>query len=61
MGDAASRVGRINENGSIGIIDKECRMIALHIDDAIVKVWCFCPTFAASSSENELAFCKQRV
>ena len=37
-GDASSRVGRVNENGSTGIIDPLCRMIALHIYDAIIKV-----------------------
>ena len=37
LGEASSRVGRPSENGSMGIIDPLCRMIALHIYDAIVK------------------------
>lgn len=37
-GDASAKVGRINENGSMGMVDPQCRMIGLHIYDAIIKV-----------------------
>jgi len=38
MDNANSKVGRVNSNGIMGIVDPSCRMIALHIYDAIVKV-----------------------
>lgn len=38
MGNASAKVGRINNNGIVGIVDPDCRTIALHIYDAIVKV-----------------------
>ena len=38
MGNASAKVGRVNSNGIMGIVDPECRMIALHIYDAIIKV-----------------------
>eukprot|EP00493_Phyllostaurus_siculus_P021220 UN21546 len=37
-GDVQDKIGRPCDSGSIGIIDPECRMIALHLYDGLLKV-----------------------
>ncbi|XP_024030431.1 DNA damage-binding protein 1 isoform X1 [Morus notabilis] len=38
MGDVSDRIGRPTDNGQIGIIDPECRLIGLHLYDGLFKV-----------------------
>jgi len=38
MDNASSKVGRVNSNGIMGVVEPSCRMIALHIYDAVVRV-----------------------
>ncbi|KAK1282340.1 DNA damage-binding protein 1 [Acorus calamus] len=38
MGDISDRVGRPSDNGQIGIIDADCRLIGLHLYDGSFKV-----------------------
>lgn len=38
MGDLTDRIGRPTEQGQIGIVDPECRMIGLHLYDGLFKV-----------------------
>ncbi|CAM8892866.1 unnamed protein product [Rhodiola kirilowii] len=38
MGDVSDRIGRPTDNGQIGIIDPDCRMIGLHLYDGLFKV-----------------------
>ena len=38
MGDLTDRIGRPTEQGQIGIIDPECRMIGLHLYERLFKV-----------------------
>ncbi|KAF6166099.1 hypothetical protein GIB67_023809 [Kingdonia uniflora] len=38
MGDVSDRIGRPTENGQIGIIDPDCRLIGLHLYDGLFKV-----------------------
>mmetsp|Transcript_63382 Transcript_63382/g.200458 ORF Transcript_63382/g.200458 Transcript_63382/m.200458 type:complete len:1099 (-) Transcript_63382:192-3488(-) len=38
MGDVQDRIGRPTDNGSIGIIDHDCRLIGLHLYDGLFKV-----------------------
>ncbi|KAL0352802.1 UNVERIFIED_CONTAM: DNA damage-binding protein 1 [Sesamum angustifolium] len=38
MGDVSDRIGRPTDNGQIGIIDPDCRLIGLHLYDGLFKV-----------------------
>ncbi|KAI3824589.1 hypothetical protein L1987_06052 [Smallanthus sonchifolius] len=38
LGDISDRVGRPTDNGQIGIIDPNCRLIGLHLYDGLFKV-----------------------
>ncbi|XP_047333166.1 DNA damage-binding protein 1-like [Impatiens glandulifera] len=38
MGDVSDRIGRPTDNGQIGIIDPDCRLIGLHLYDSLFKV-----------------------
>jgi hypothetical protein len=38
MGDLTDRIGRPTEQGQIGMVDPECRMIGLHLYDGLFKV-----------------------
>jgi DNA damage-binding protein 1 len=38
MGDVSDRIGRPTDNGQIGIIDPDCRVIGLHLYDGLFKV-----------------------
>ncbi|EFJ23079.1 hypothetical protein SELMODRAFT_151061 [Selaginella moellendorffii] len=38
MGDVSDRIGRPTDNGQIGIVDPECRLIGLHLYDGLFKV-----------------------
>ncbi|WOL16215.1 DNA damage-binding protein 1 [Canna indica] len=38
MGDVSDRIGRPTDNGQIGIIDPDCRIIGLHLYDGLFKV-----------------------
>lgn len=38
MGDVSDRIGRATDNGQIGIIDPDCRLIGLHLYDGLFKV-----------------------
>ncbi|KAL9676917.1 hypothetical protein QQ045_005139 [Rhodiola kirilowii] len=38
MGDVSDRIGRPTDNGQIGIIDPDCRLIGLHQYDGLFKV-----------------------
>ncbi|KAI9079024.1 hypothetical protein K1719_039024 [Acacia pycnantha] len=38
MGDVSDRIGRPSDNGQIGIIDPDCRLIGLHLYDGLFKV-----------------------
>ncbi|CAN4082375.1 unnamed protein product [Withania somnifera] len=38
MGDVSRRIGRPTDNGRIGIIDPDCRLIGLHLYDGLFKV-----------------------
>jgi DNA damage-binding protein 1 len=38
MGDLTDRIGRPTEQGQIGIVDPQCRMIGLHLYDGLFKV-----------------------
>ncbi|KAK8567775.1 hypothetical protein V6N13_105725 [Hibiscus sabdariffa] len=38
MGDVSDRIGRPADNGQIGIIDPDCRLIGLHLYDGLFKV-----------------------
>ncbi|KAK0579690.1 hypothetical protein LWI29_029830 [Acer saccharum] len=37
MGDVSDRIGRPTDNGQIGIIDPDCRLIGLHLYDGLFK------------------------
>ena len=37
MGDVHDRIGRPTEQGQIGIVDPDCRMIGLHLYDGLFK------------------------
>jgi len=37
-GDVQDKVGRLSDSGMIGIIDPQCRMIALHLYDGLLKI-----------------------
>nr|GME02248.1 DNA damage-binding protein 1 [Ipomoea batatas] len=39
MGDVSDRIGRPTDNGQIGIIDPDCRLIGLHLYDGLFKVF----------------------
>lgn len=39
-GDVKDHVGRPVDNGQIGVVDPECRLIGLHLYDGLFKV-CF--------------------
>lgn len=38
MGDVSDRIGRPTDNGQIGLIDPDCRLIGLHLYDGLFKV-----------------------
>ncbi|CAH2078400.1 unnamed protein product [Thlaspi arvense] len=38
MGDVSDRIGRPTDNGQIGIIDPDCRLVGLHLYDGLFKV-----------------------
>ncbi|BBN08966.1 DNA damage-binding protein 1 [Marchantia polymorpha subsp. ruderalis] len=38
MGDVSDRIGRPTDNGQIGIVDPDCRLIGLHLYDGLFKV-----------------------
>ncbi|KAK8960477.1 DNA damage-binding protein 1a [Platanthera guangdongensis] len=38
MGDVSDRIGRPTDNGQVGIIDPDCRLIGLHLYDGLFKV-----------------------
>ncbi|XP_051128213.1 DNA damage-binding protein 1-like [Andrographis paniculata] len=38
IGDVSDKVGRPTDNGQIGIIDPDCRLIGLHLHDGLFKV-----------------------
>ncbi|KAL1180727.1 hypothetical protein V6Z11_A03G251400 [Gossypium hirsutum] len=38
MGDVSDRIGRPTDNGQIGVIDPDCRLIGLHLYDGLFKV-----------------------
>ncbi|KAJ1703919.1 hypothetical protein LUZ63_003698 [Rhynchospora breviuscula] len=38
VGDVSDRIGRPTDNGQIGIIDPDCRLIGLHLYDGLFKV-----------------------
>ncbi|KAH8952399.1 hypothetical protein BDL97_09G083300 [Sphagnum fallax] len=38
MGDVSDKIGRPTDNGQIGIIDPDCRLIGLHLYDGLFKV-----------------------
>ncbi|XP_073392348.1 DNA damage-binding protein 1 isoform X2 [Physcomitrium patens] len=38
MGDVSDRTGRPTDNGQIGIVDPDCRLIGLHLYDGMFKV-----------------------
>ncbi|XP_011011819.1 PREDICTED: DNA damage-binding protein 1a-like isoform X2 [Populus euphratica] len=38
MGDVSDRIGRPTDNGQIGIIDPDCRLIGLHLYDGLFKL-----------------------
>ena len=37
-GDVKDHVGRPVDNGQIGVVDPECRLIGLHLYDGLFKV-----------------------
>ena len=45
---ASQKLGRVNDNGIMGLVDPSCRMIALHIYNGIVKVRCLVKMYASS-------------
>ncbi|XP_022727310.1 DNA damage-binding protein 1a isoform X2 [Durio zibethinus] len=38
MGDVSDRIGRPTDNGQIGVIEPDCRLIGLHLYDGLFKV-----------------------
>ncbi|CAK9232974.1 unnamed protein product [Sphagnum jensenii] len=38
MGDVSDKIGRPTDNGQIGIVDPDCRLIGLHLYDGLFKV-----------------------
>lgn len=38
-GNVEDRVGRPADNGQLGIIDHQCRLIGLHLYDGLFKAW----------------------
>ena len=51
-GNVEDRVGRPADNGQLGIIDHQCRLIGLHLYDGLFKAWLAPRHFQAHAEEH---------